>query len=223
MNSTSSGGNFTPTPSDTAIPPQTPPPANGEEKQKPAYYAIIPAHVRYDEGLPPNAKLLYGEITALCNMEGFCWAGNPYFAKLYGVKVRAVQRWIEALAEAGHILVEPIDGYKRHIRLPEAERAARVKKDMGACQKRHTPMSKMTRPRVKKDTHNTTESITKKNTKNSAASPPGVFASLSPEEQQRWDALGRAEMRAKGVKAPGPRSVRSVAEHLWRKADKDTV
>ena len=51
-----------------------------------------------------------------------------------------------------------------------------------------------------------------------AAVPPGVFASLSPEEQERWDALGVAEMRAKEVKAPGPRSVRSVAEHLWRKA-----
>ena len=29
-----------------------------EEKPKPSYYAIIPAHVRYDASLPPNAKLL---------------------------------------------------------------------------------------------------------------------------------------------------------------------
>ena len=61
-------------------------------------------------------------------------------------------------------------------------------------------------------------SLTLKMTLEDAAVPPGGFASLSPEEQERWDALGRAEMRAKGVKAPGPRSVRSVAEHLWRKS-----
>ena len=35
-------------------------------KEKPRYYAIIPANVRYSD-LKPNAKLLYGEITALSN------------------------------------------------------------------------------------------------------------------------------------------------------------
>ena len=60
----------------------------------PGYYAIIPATVRYDDRLTPNAKLLYGEITALSNKEGYCWAGNAYFANLYGVTKTSISTWI---------------------------------------------------------------------------------------------------------------------------------
>lgn len=68
-----------------------------------AYYAIIPANVRYDADLPPNAKLLYGEITALCNERGFCWASNSYFADLYGVSKKSISKWIGALADKNYI------------------------------------------------------------------------------------------------------------------------
>lgn len=70
-----------------------------------AYYAIIPANVRYDKRIPANAKLLYGEITALCGVEGFCWARNSYFEALYDVSDKTVRRWINALEEAGYITV----------------------------------------------------------------------------------------------------------------------
>lgn len=73
---------------------------------KPSYYANIPAPVRYDASLTANAKLLYGEITALCNKEGFCWATNDYFAELYETSERTVRRWISGLNDSGHIVVE---------------------------------------------------------------------------------------------------------------------
>jgi DNA-binding transcriptional ArsR family regulator len=92
-------------------------------EQAPNYYAIIPANVRYDKTLIPNAKLLYGEITALCSKEGYCWASNAYFADLYDVSMRAISGWISQLAEKNYITLELIyrEGSKeiqhRYIRL----------------------------------------------------------------------------------------------------------
>jgi uncharacterized phage protein (TIGR02220 family) len=67
------------------------------------YYAIIPANVRYDPNLKDKAKLLYGEITALCNEKGYCWATNDYFANLYGVSKTTISLLIKNLIESGYI------------------------------------------------------------------------------------------------------------------------
>lgn len=71
-----------------------------------AYYAVIPAHVRYDRALKPNAKLLYGELTALCNQTGYCWASNDYFAQLYGLTAETISRLIAQLEQRGYIRCE---------------------------------------------------------------------------------------------------------------------
>lgn len=73
---------------------------------QPNYYAIIPANVRYSKALEPNAKLLYGEITALTHKEGYCWASNDFFASLYDVDERTIKRWLQSLREQGFIKVE---------------------------------------------------------------------------------------------------------------------
>lgn len=70
------------------------------------YYAILTADVRYDPNITPNAKLLYAEITALCNEKGFCWAGNQYFADLYGKSKTTISKWVSQLKKQGYIDVK---------------------------------------------------------------------------------------------------------------------
>ena len=72
-------------------------------EDKKSYFAVIPANVRYDNELPASAKLLYGEITALCNEKGFCWAKNEYFSELYQVSEKTIKRWIGALEKNDYI------------------------------------------------------------------------------------------------------------------------
>lgn len=75
------------------------------DEVKKSYYAVIPANVRYDEELPPNAKLLYGEITALCG-KGYCSETNGYFAELYKVSKTSISNWISLLAKKNYIQCE---------------------------------------------------------------------------------------------------------------------
>ena len=83
-------------------------------KDKPNYYAIIPADVRYSN-LKPNAKLLYGEITALSGKLGYCYASNNYFADLYAVSKNTVSRWIGDLNKLGFINIEVERNEKKQV------------------------------------------------------------------------------------------------------------
>ena len=77
-----------------------------EKQTQRNFYAVIPAFVRYDKDLQPNAKLLYGEITALSNEKGFCWAENEYFANLYNVSKTSISKWISCLIKKQYITSE---------------------------------------------------------------------------------------------------------------------
>ena len=70
---------------------------------KPNYYAVIPAEVRYSKKLTPNSKLLYAEITALCNMNGKCTASTEYFCRLYEVSRVSIQKWLKTLEDNNYI------------------------------------------------------------------------------------------------------------------------
>ncbi|QHJ83659.1 MAG: hypothetical protein [Caudoviricetes sp.] len=91
--------------------------------EQPNYYAIIPASIRYDKNLMKGAVLLYGEITALSNKHGYCWASDKYFAELYNTTKRSIQSWLTSLEEGGYIVrIVERDGKqitKRYIKLSD--------------------------------------------------------------------------------------------------------
>ena len=74
-------------------------------KDKKNYYAVIPANVRYDKRLSPLTRLIYGEITALSNEKGYCFATNAYFANLYSMSNISISRCISELKEHNYIRV----------------------------------------------------------------------------------------------------------------------
>lgn len=84
---------------------------------KPSYYAVIEAEVRYDKNLSSTAKLIYAEITALTQKEGYAWATNKYFADNFELSASQVSRIVSQLAEYGYISVEIEDKYRRKITL----------------------------------------------------------------------------------------------------------
>lgn len=77
-------------------------------KEIPGYYAVIPSYIRYDNRLNDSEKLLYGEITALTQSTGECWATNSYFANLYDVTTVTISNRIRKLRELGYIEVDMI-------------------------------------------------------------------------------------------------------------------
>ena len=75
-------------------------------ERKPAYWAVLPASVRYDKSIRPNGKLLYAEIQALADRDGYCFAQNAYFAELYEIAPRTVSDLISQLCDKGYVTVE---------------------------------------------------------------------------------------------------------------------
>lgn len=82
---------------------------NDTPAEKPAYWGVMPAEVRYSN-LPATAKVLYTEISALTTMDGFCLKDNAYFCSLYKISERTLQGHLQRLEKAGYIAILDGDG-----------------------------------------------------------------------------------------------------------------
>lgn len=153
-------------------------------ENQPSYYAIIPANVRYCKKLEPSAKLLYGEITALSNKEGYCWASNEFLADLYEVDIRTIQRWIESLKLNKFIFVEIVK-----VKFETIRKIHIIKESFTKGQKCHTREDKNVSSRDdKNDTHNNTSVV---NAIKQQQETPSAVVVLSEETKKKLSQLGK--------------------------------
>lgn len=161
----------------------------------PGYFATIPADVRYDDNLVPNAKLLFGEITALCNKEGFCWAGNDYFADLYKVDNKTISRWISSLTKGGYLSVQILkhEGNKRKIFIGNSLRLLVTKSSLPSDKKVTTLVTKKSIASDEIVTSNIRINNTINNTMNREENALAFLEVNSPSEWENFQMRFRKE------------------------------
>ena len=82
---------------------------------KPSFYSILTADVRYDERIGDFAKLLYSDLTARCNRKGYCWPTNEQLAEDHRKNTRTIVRTLRELESAGYIATEVIRDQKNMV------------------------------------------------------------------------------------------------------------
>ena len=130
--------------SDYSTTPETVKPPD-ERKERPGYWAVLPAAVRYDPELSSSAKLLYAEISALTGDTGYCFAANCYFEQLYDLSERTVIRLIRELAARGYVRIEDASGGKAQRRIYAGINPLAGPPDKNVS----TPLTKMSPPLTK--------------------------------------------------------------------------
>ena len=194
---------------------------NDLSTEKPGFWAVIPAAVRYDPTLPPSAKLLYAEISALTDKRGSCWASNEYFEQLYGLSERTIARLIRALETAG--LVRIIDGQGGKARrkiyagvnpLGSEDADAYPDKNVGVT------LTKMSGPPDKNVTHN---SIENKKENDPPVAPQGAEVSKSTPKwkPERFEAFWRYYPAIPDGNGRGRRPAKDRAARAWDKLHAD--
>jgi len=81
----------------------------------PHHLRIIPGPVYNDKTLSISCRFFFGEVYALIGDEGYCWAGNAYFAEVFDTSHDTISRWLRELKSAGHIYVDVIRDEKKQV------------------------------------------------------------------------------------------------------------
>lgn len=164
----------------------------GQTTERPAYWAVLPASVRYDETLPASAKLLFAEISSLAEATGFCFASNEYFAGLYAMSERTVQRHIKALESGGHIVIVDGDGGSGRRKIYAGANPLRGNPDKNVGVEEGTPTKMLPNPDIF-----VAATLYNKNINNTPQSPPGGERAeeKAPKRKGKTPAKGQPESK----------------------------
>lgn len=122
-------------------------------------YIKLDEKVNAIPSIPPRAKILHGEICALSQSDGYCFASNKYFAKQLNLSIQSVSRLIGILKRYDLIAVTRTtddNGYRKRIIKPNSS-IVLSKISVGNAQKRE-------KPTLKNVNHNIVSRIDKNNT-----------------------------------------------------------
>ena len=76
-----------------------------------SFFLMITQDVLLDNRLTDFQKLLYAAITGLCRKNGYCWASNTYFEKLFKKSTDTIIKGITKLVNLGYLKRELV--YKK--------------------------------------------------------------------------------------------------------------
>lgn len=130
-----------------------------DNKNKPSYYSIMTADVRYSNDLSCFDKILYSDITALCNKNGYCTATNGYFSDVFNKSNKTISRSISNLVSNGFvesvITREESEFSLRKLYIKDTVQVDRDENVQPLDEDVHTPLDKNVQtPMVKNVQHN---------------------------------------------------------------------
>lgn len=121
-------------------------------------YIKLDEKVNAITSIPPRAKILHGEICALSQSDGYCFASNKYFARQLNLSIQSVSRLIGILKRHDLITVTRVtddNGYRKRIIKPNSS-ITFSKTSVVNAQKRE-------KPTLKNANHNMARRIDKNN------------------------------------------------------------
>lgn len=76
------------------------------------------------ESIPPSGRIIYAEVCALAQKEGYCYASNKYFSSVYHLSVQSVSRLLNALKKQGFLEIsygKDERGYRKRFMRPKVD------------------------------------------------------------------------------------------------------